>query len=291
MRQDSVLPAEIHQECRRRIEGRYHSVNRTVALGDGGAPAYDMLLDIERLRACEAYLLGLDPMPAGYRSDHYWQGYPPGFRFTNHVTETAAAVPQQVQHAPPPYYPLYHPHPAPQVIVIPQGGGSQQVVNTGTAAPAYDPSRGAPQVYSHPNPAPIPYGSTAAMPYGAHGSQEGHVPGPLPGAVPVVPGGSSPAVAPPLTQRPSHAASGRTTKSEALGNTVPANGVSTWTEIKEQMYQATVRALNGEQSFVDLITPFAAREGMDLTAFCHRIGGERAEAMNHFAAHQAQVAA
>jgi hypothetical protein len=57
------------------------------------------------------------------------------------------------------------------------------------------------------------------------------------------------------------------------------------------MYQATVKALNGEQAFVDLITPFAAREGMDLVSFCHRIGGERAEAMNHFAAYNAQVAA
>lgn len=258
----SVLPDEIINECRRRIEFRYSSVARTAVLGDGGDPAQSMLLEIERLRACADHLLAMSPIPVTYRSDHFWQGYPPGFRFMTQVVAApvaaaAAIAPMQA--------------PAPHVIVVNPGGG-QQVVMGGQ--PMVQP--GTQQPYATQTPYTHPQNFAPQLAPGVHFSapppemmQQPYSPMPTGVVNPPAPA----AHAPVPVRVPFPAAQ------PAASPVRGAQSFDVWDDKKEQMFRACVAALDGDAEMIELVTEFArTRAGLDLNTFAQRIISERATA-------------
>lgn len=243
-----VHPDEIIDECRRRVEAKYHPTAQSVIVGDGGDPASAMLLEVERLRACQDHLLAMTPLPHNFRSDHFWQGYPPGFRFQTIVNQVAGAPQQSAQVAPPVQAP------APQIIVVPVGGGGQQVVLGGMGTEqarvvSNPPMMAAPNGLGHP---PV-YSMPPQMGMPAHApvqAQSGFTPPTVHRAAPI----------------PRHEPQQR--RSDRI-----------WSANHEAMAQAAIKALDGDMASQNLLRPFANEMGMDLTTFCQRLVSERARTL------------
>lgn len=255
-----VHPDEIIDECRRRVEAKYHPTVQSVIVGDGGDPASAMLLEVERLRACQDHLLAMTPLPHNYRSDHFWQGYPPGFRFQTVVNQV-----QGVQQPAPVAAPVQAQQP--QIIVVPVGGGGQQVVLGGMGTDqarvvSNPPMMAAPSefvqhpVYSVPPQMGMP-SPACDQPVMQAAPQPMQSPSPY---VPPVSNRSAP------PQQPQPAQQQR--RSDRI-----------WSANHEAMAQAATKALDGDVASQSLLRPFANEMGLDLNTFCQRLVSERARTL------------
>ena len=245
----SVLPDQIIRECLRRIEARYPHTVQTVLVGDGGEPATAMMLEIERLRACQDHLLAMTPLPGNFRSDHVWQGYPPGFRFQTVVSQVAAPAPVAAPVAAP-----VQPAQAPNIIVVPSG--NQQIVYGGPH-PGYAPVP--------PDQFPSPVAGIPNVPYGTP------MPAPVqPADVPQAMPPDSVSVARPVVPTTT------VTDPVAVTSRPPPE---VWSSGKEALFLASVRAVNGDHASAELLTEFASEVGLDVSTFCQRVISERARTL------------
>lgn len=253
---------EIDAELRRRILARHPDYQRAAILGDGGEPAQAMLLDIERLRACADHLLSVSPIPVNYRSDHHWNGYPPGFRFVTQVVAAVAAP--AVAAAPVPQYVQQ-----PSVVVVNPPAQSQHVSVSPPGAHVVMPQ-------AHPyiaSPSQTPAGTVPAFPGGA----------PIP-PVSVDPGyyvhpSPMPQTAYPSVQ-PVASTGMQVTPNPVSRSSDVAPPPEVWSPAKEAGYQICKAAVSGDADAISRIKPIADRNGVSVEDFCHGYASERAFALN-----------
>ena len=263
-----VYRGEVIDECRRRIEAQYPPTVQTVVLGDGGDPSSRMLHEMERLRACQDYLLAMSPIPHQYRSDHYWQGYPPGFRFQT-IVQGVQPVPAQ-QPAP---YPVYgqasHAVAPPQIInTITVGAQPGQMMPP--AMPSMGPPLAMPYHGAHMAPSHTPFQQPA------NGFQPPlHTASQPDPSSPWQQAGGDPqaAVRPAPTAPPEPAAAPRA--GSAPASDPSAKPIEPWSRQKEALYTASMAAIGGDAKAQAKIKPFADLYSLTVHEFCLCVIAER----------------